>query len=251
MKKRKIKIYILIILIVIAIVILNRSYAYIYDYIGQNDLKNPNSANSYQIKADGYSTSSLKMVAIGDSLSAGVGCTDYHYSFTYQLGQKIAQEKHQTVEFYNYASPGARSQDLINSQIFNAVNDNPDIISVFVGVNDIHGIIPARKFKSNLDDIISYLQNNTKSQIILLNIPYIGSNELIWWPFDWYFGLRTMQYNQIIKGICQKHNIKCVDLYKINKNIKKINNFYSEDKFHPSCAGYLNWSNDIYDSINK
>lgn len=231
--------YFLVLLLFFGVFIyLNRTYSHIYSTIGNSNLQSPYKRR--QIQLDSSHKKTVKYVAIGDSLSAGVGSQDYKQTFTYYIAQTLA--KTSNVTFVDLAVPGATTQNLINNQLDNTVKQNPDFVTVLIGVNDIHNFVPPNQFAKNYQTIIQTLLNKTHAQVVVINIPYLGSNKLIYPPFSFLFDLATRYYDGIIKNLSKNPRVQLVDLYDGEKILFENNNMlYSSDQFHPSEKGYKLW----------
>lgn len=242
------KIFLPFLVVILAAIYLNAIYAYIYHEIGSKKLINPTN----QITTNIYSQpqkNTFTYVALGDSLSAGVGSKDTYYSLPFQIAQKLSEK--QNVRLVNLSVPGARSSDLLKSQIAPTIKEKPNLITIFIGINDIHGFVPREVYQKNLMNIITNLKNQTSSRIVIINIPYLGQKNLIKFPYNYLYQFRTYQFNEVIHEIAQKENIQVLDLYTPTKLKSESDpNFYSIDKFHPSEYGYLYWSKTINDNLN-
>lgn len=217
---------------------LNRSYAYFYNYIGQNHLSPPHHEINTTIN-QGFKNKLITYVALGDSLTEGVGASDYKYALPYLIAQKLSSENN--VELINLAHAGDTSLDILVNQLPKALSLKPDLITILIGVNDIHNQKSLSEFESNYIQIVERLKkDNTK--IYLLAIPYLGSNKITYFPYNIILNFRTKQFNNIIKRISENARVEYIDLYSTNKST----NFYSSDQFHPSDQGY----EDLVKSIN-
>ena len=135
-------------------------------------------------------------------MTAGVGVLKYEESYPYQLAQKIAAGKDNII-LRDRAYPGARTQHLLGNLLNAAVNDQPDIVTVLIGVNDVHGNVSKKKFTQNYSEILNRLKTETKARILVINIPYIGTDSLLFPPYNSYFKYQTIEYNKIIKKLAQ------------------------------------------------
>lgn len=176
----------------------------------------------------------LEYVALGDSLTAGVGSNNYQQTYPFLVAEHLAGDRPLTL--VNLAIPGAKTADVLKREVPQAIQQKPDYISLMVGVNDIHDLRTSKDFTANYNAIITALKKGTSAKIILINIPYLGSDMLIWPPYNFLFDLRTRQFNSIIKGIALEDNLQYVDIYNLAP-IKQ--DLYSSDGFHPSEQGYL------------
>lgn len=225
---------------------LNRSYASIYRNIREKHLVNPNDLGEYRLAAATGTAQTIKYVALGDSLTAGVGATSSKDSFPYKVGAALARSG-KNIELVNRGVPGAKTQDVIDSQLQEALSDTPDIVTVLIGVNDIQGFVSSETFKRNEETIIDTLTSKTRAKIIIINIPYLGTDDLIAWPFRWLYRRRTAEFNIILADIAKNKGLTLIDLNEATKGQSARNSrYYSTDQFHPSAEGYKEWSEIIY-----
>lgn len=243
--------YLIIILILIALgIYLNRAYAHIYNTLDQAHLLAPDKLGTYVV-GDDKSSTSLTYIALGDSLTAGVGTTKYQDSYPYLLAQKLAS-KQTEVTLINLALPGFKTKNIINNSLETTITDNPDIITLLIGVNDLHGNISKKDFQKNYQQILAKLTTKTTAKIYLINLPEIGSNQLFWPPYNYYFRWQTKNFNQVIKQLAIQYNLTYIDLDTPTAQILKNNGpVYSMDSFHPRALGYESWAQIIYANFNQ
>lgn len=238
-------------LVIISILYFNRSYGYIYNHIDKIALQNPDRNHSHLVFNNELASSSLTYVALGDSLTAGVGADVYEESYPYLLAEYFAGNDYQ-VTIKSRAIPGAKTNDLLNGLVPPAIRDNPDIITLLIGVNDIHGQISLEDFRNNYEKILERISKETKAKIYIINIPYIGANNLLLPPYNYLFDRRTKQYNKVISELVLKYNLEYIDLYTQTEDLFKENgSHYATDFFHPSAQGYKIWADLIYDSTSQ
>lgn len=190
-------------------------------------------------------------VSLGDSLTSGVGATKYEESYPYLLATKMSAAG-ESINFKNFSVSGYKTQDLIDVLLTPAIEAQPDVVTLLIGVNDIHNHIGKNQFKNNYKFILDRLTKETGAKIYLINIPYIGSNTAIVPPLDYYFETETNSYNEIIKELATEYNLKYIDLNSPTKVLFKTDGtHYASDSFHPSAYGYKLWANIIYDRLNQ
>lgn len=177
----------------------------------------------------------MKYTALGDSLTAGVGSADYRKTFPYLLAKQLSSKS--PVALINLAFPGADAHDVLTSQLPKAISDQPEFISLLIGVNDIHNLRSKTDFERDYRQIVDGIIQKTTAKLVLINIPYLGQDALVWPPYNFLFDLRTRQFNSIIAGVAQEKKIRYIDVY----HLVSFNSpdLYSSDEFHPSEKGYL------------
>lgn len=250
--------FIIIIFLVLAAIYLNLAYARIYHKLGAAGLKGVKQSVVYTFNSQNDqnnqtpSSSLLKYLALGDSLTFGAGVTEYQDTYPYLVASQIAKKNSdKTLTLYNYSWPGDRTDDLIVKFLDKGVDEKPNIVTIMIGVNDIHGQISSSEFKKNYANILFRLTRDTKAKVYLVSIPYIGDENLLFPPYNYYFDYKTKQFNEIIKDLATEYNVNYIDVYSPTVNLfKKSGNHYSPDQFHPSAIGYALWGKIIYDSIN-
>lgn len=232
----------LLILVIIFLIVgyLYFAYARIYNYIGEKKLSNPITPKTYLL-GNTKSKVIIKYVALGDSLTAGVGSSNDNNTFPFIIAQKLVRNNNEVL-LINLGEPGATTVEVISRQLSQAIKENPDYITLLIGINDMHNFQSLSRFQINFQFIVSELKERTHAKITVINIPYLGSDMLIYPPYNFIFELRTKQFNEIINKISLEKNVKYVDLYsQTNQLFKKNNRLYSSDQFHPSSEGYKLW----------
>jgi lysophospholipase L1-like esterase len=225
------------------------SHASIYWKLGKLPLPSSLTEESYLI-GSAAASSSITYVALGDSLTAGVGVDAYTSSYPYLLAKDIAKGG-AAVTLDPYAVPGVRSQYVIDNFLEKAIARDPDIVTLFIGINDIHGNVPASVFRKHYATILEALSQKTDAKIYAINLPYIGTSGLINAPMRYYFAWRIATYNEIIKELAAEYGATYVDLYAAQLPHELDPSYYAADAFHPNALGYTVWSQRIYESLHQ
>lgn len=230
---------------------LNRAYSHRFDFIADHLQLEPMDKNYFSIGSDDNNNQTLRYAALGDSLTAGVGADENQFTFPFILANYLADQTKSKIEVINIAQGGATSQNVLDNQITPTLDFNPDLITILIGINDMHDHVKIDDFKQNLSKIIDKLRQ-TKAEIIVINIPYLGSTQSTWPPFKSYFDWQTKRFNNAINEVASSKNIKLLDLYSENETYtSELNDFYSPDYFHPSSSGYIKWAKYIYDNLGN
>ncbi|MBI2337651.1 SGNH/GDSL hydrolase family protein [Candidatus Daviesbacteria bacterium] len=213
------------------------TYAYFYDFLGQKKLVPPPHETKILVGTN-PNNPSIKYAALGDSLTAGVGVDNYHDSYPYLVAQKLSSG--QNVQLLNFSQSGATLKDVLTYQLPQTLSAEPDLITLLIGVNDIHNFKSSTEFEKNYTRIVKDLKK-TNAKIYLLSIPYLGSSQITYFPYNLIWDFKTQQFNTVIKKISSDTNTAYIDLYYLTKPA----GFYSADQFHPSDKGYKLWSDTI------
>ncbi|KKS31439.1 hypothetical protein A2380_03575 [candidate division WWE3 bacterium RIFOXYB1_FULL_43_24] len=229
----------------IIILYLYLAYAGFYNTMKEINLQSPYSEN-LMVFGSSDTSGSVKYVALGDSLSAGVGSDNIKETIVYQFAFNLFK-KYGKVSALNLALPGGTTEDVIKDQLPIAISENPAYVTLLIGINDIHNKFTDGQYTENYSHILNELLTKTDAKIIVINLPYLGSPKAVRFPYNWMLNSRTKEFNSKIYGLISEidHNdrIRQVDLYgKTYKTFNKDPKNYSSDLFHPSGQGYLLWS---------
>jgi len=243
------KIFIIIVILVIAIgLYLYLANAYTYYCFNQVGLTAPNNQGNYEFNSQSMSQN-LIYVALGDSLTSGMGLAKYEESFPYLLAKDYGGDKVK-ITLKNFSYPGYRTDDLIKDLLTPAIESKPQIITLLIGVNDIHGFYGQEKFNKNYQVILERLTKETKAKIYLISIPDIGASVFML-PFNYYFSQQTAEFNNIIKQLAEIYGVKYIDISGPTEILEKTAGFYAADKFHPSALGQASWEKIIFSEIKS
>ncbi len=228
---------------------LNRSYAFFFDYIGSHFAGNPNYVKVTDL-GDKKNAKTLKILTIGDSLLAGTCATDKSRVLANLIAQSFISNDLK-VNLVNLAVPGAGVKDVLEDQVPEAITHKPDFIILMIGVNDVHDLVRADYFRKYYDEILEKLVL-TKAEITLINIPYLGSDLVLFPPWNINIDLETRNFNFIIGELAREKGLKVVNIYdKFSSEFKKSSKLYCSDQFHPSDEGYKVWSEYINANITR
>lgn len=244
MKKRIIAIVCLLAFILFAY--LNRSYAHIYKTIDDSALQSPVRESVYDFGNQPQEPNVY--VAIGDSLTSGVGVESFEQSYPYQVAELLSENDNQ-VELKTFAVQGARSLDAL-VVLDEIIKTSPDIITILLGTNDIHGNIFRKTFRENYAHILNRLTEETDATVYVISVPFTGTADLLLPPYGHYFDWQTRRFNETLKELSREYSVEYIDLYTATRSESSKEGYYSLDLFHPSEKGYTLWSNIVYDHIN-
>jgi lysophospholipase L1-like esterase len=194
----------------------------------------------------------LEYVALGDSLSVGVGTPLFTKGFV-ELYERCAEEDlNKRVDVDKFARVGATTEEvlrLLDSSCVQRAIKQADIITITAGGNDL--IRAAKNYLQNQD--IEVLASSLKTSIINLTAIIQKLDELILecegsfivrltnlynpFPESELVDRWVKKYNQHLEKLAKKQNVKIADLYSTFKGQEK--ELLSRDDVHPNYNGYI------------
>jgi acyl-CoA thioesterase-1 len=164
----------------------------------------------------------LTIVAFGDSLTAGYG-VDLSESYPYILESRLTKEKI-SAKVINMGVSGETTQGGRDRVAF-VLEQEPDIILLGLGANDMLRSLPPSLVKTNLDFIIKSLTDANK-KVVLLGMKSSVTNGS---------GYRQ-EFDTIYKDLAEKYGLTLVPFFLEGVVLRSSLN--TSDGIHPNKAGY-------------
>lgn len=188
-------------------------------------------------------------VALGDSTGYGVGAREGGY--VKRLFDRI-NERRPTSTLLNLCVSGATTDDVVRGQLDRAVELNPDLVTVGIGINDIGHGLTLEQFSKNYEKILSTLKEKTHAQIVVTNLPDVSSAPRIPDSMRSTYQRQIDQFCQRLVEIAERYGVTIFDIYTITKNeLPSHPEYFSNDGFHPSDEGYELWATQMWPTVAK
>ena len=192
-------------------------------------------------------TGPIVYVALGDSTGAGVGAREGGY--VKRLFNRIVEQRPGST-LQNLCVSGATTADVVRGQLQRAVELNPDLVTVGIGINDIGHGLTIDQFAENYERILSTLKEKTHAQIIVTNIPDVSSAPRIPSVMRSEYQRQIEQYCRRLGEIANRHGVMIFDVYTITREeLPSHPEYFSADGFHPSDEGYELWATQMWPTV--
>jgi lysophospholipase L1-like esterase len=188
--------------------------------------------------------------ALGDSTGVGVGAKQGG-GYVARLFERIKREQPQA-RLTNLCVSGATTDDVLRGQLKAAISSHPTLVTLGIGINDIGHGLSADTFARNYEEIIKRLKEETSARIVVTNIPDISFAPVV----PAYARDETRQrvtiFNEKVHAIAERYGLLVVDIYTETHNVIPGHpEFFSEDGFHPSDAGYEYWAKTMWPTVKS
>ncbi len=169
-------------------------------------------------------TESYKIIAFGDSLTAGYGLPLFE-SYPYQL-EEILKSKDFNVEVINAGVSGETTKG--NNERAKFIKDqNADMIIWGIGGNDALRALPVQDMKSNMESTLNILQSGTKKPKVLMLKMQSPLNA----------GLKyKKEFDAVYEELADKYNLPLIPF--LVSDVFLNNKLMLEDNIHPNKEGY-------------
>ncbi|MBC1990096.1 SGNH/GDSL hydrolase family protein [Listeria seeligeri] len=216
----------------------------------------------------------VKLVAMGDSLTEGVGDEDKHGGYVGIIPDKLEEESNvPSVKTSNYGVSGNKitqlEKRLKTNKTFQQDVKNANVITITIGGNDVMAILQSRlldvdvadftkankNFQQELENLLTDIRSYNKNAAVFL----MG----IYNPYTTYFS-DIKEFDEVIanwnkaseKTVQKYDNVYFVPIAKVLENRDKSNKdkpnpLLSDDYFHPNHQGYEKISAELDKAIVK
>lgn len=179
----------------------------------------------------------IKYVAIGASDTVGVGASDpANGSWPALLAARLPAG---SPPYTNLGVSGSLALQAVSQQLPGALAQQPNLVSVWLAVNDLNATIEPASFADSLGQIVDGLVQKTSATIFVGNVPDLRAVP-VYAGVDKARLLAGIQaYNDAIAVIAAKNpgRVKLVDLFTGSAALVSTGTV-SQDGFHPSDQGY-------------
>jgi acyl-CoA thioesterase-1 len=183
----------------------------------------------------------LTYVAIGASDSAGVGANvPDQESWPAVLVRKLPVGS----RLVNLGVSGSLLHQAIDQQLPVALDSDPDLVTVWLAVNDYAARVPLERYAADLDTLLGQLRAKSGAAVLVGNVPDLSAL-----PSASRFDLRDVdRWNVAIGEAAQRHGVTLVDLRATWREVTEHPEYISSDGFHPSTIGYQKLADLFYTS---
>lgn len=207
----------------IALLIVLISFFVYRNYFNKNKI---NTENIPEQITDNSSKKEYKIVAFGDSLTAGYGgeLRDSYPAILEEILNKQLTDKNINIKIINMGVSGETTSGGLERVDF-VISQNPNLILLGLGANDMLRATNPSLTKNNLDKIIKSFKDKN-IPIILLGMESQVSNS-----FDY-----KRDFDSIYPDLAKKYDTLLVPFFL--KGVVTVSSLNISDGIHPNRAGY-------------
>jgi acyl-CoA thioesterase I len=185
-------------------------------------------------------------VAIGASDAVGVGARSPETDgWVPRFGARLGAN----VRVVNLGISGSTLSQALNEQLGPAIDAQPDVVTVWLAVNDLNARVPLERYAADLDMLLGKLEP-THARVLVGNVPDLASLAAYRGLDPAPLAAQVDAWNQVIADTASRHGATLVDLYAHWQDVAEHPEYLSADGFHPSSDGYQALANVFADAID-
>jgi lysophospholipase L1-like esterase len=173
-------------------------------------------------------------VALGASDAVGIGAPDpAHDGWVPLFGASLGAG----TRVVNLGVSGSTLHQALAEQLGPAVDAHPDVVTIWLAVNDLNARVPLESYARDLDRLLVALEP-THARILVANVPNLTAlASYAGIPAD-ELNAEVDRWNVVIADISARHGAELVDLHARWQEVANHPEYLSSDGFHPSPEGY-------------
>lgn len=198
---------------------------------------------------------SFTYAAVGASETVGVGATRPEHDAWPQVLRRAVLDADTT--FVNVGVSGSTVRQALEQQLPRAVAAGPDLVTVWLNVNDIVRSVPVAAYERDLAALVSGLRRDGETEVLLANTPPLEDLPVVRaclpnpppgrrcllpvsLPGPEPVIAFVQQFNDAIARVADAHGAVLVDLHAVAvaERERRLEHYFSGDGFHPSTEGH-------------
>ena len=186
--------------------------------------------------------SPLHLLALGDSIIAGVGTGTISKSMPVQFALSLAKRQKCSVHWRVDGSNGADISHLLKRVSRFDDQQKADVVLISIGVNDVTGLSSTRHWQTGLETLVKELRYKwPDARVIFAGLPPMSKFPLPPQPLRFSLGLRAQRLDEITVDIVKNQP----NMQHVATRIDPAHHDFCEDGFHPSAAACSFWAEEL------
>lgn len=175
-------------------------------------------------------------VAIGDSVTFGTCATN---AATDSWPVVLSQHMPRGTQVINLGIPGWTAHDALQSELPEAVDAQPNLATVWLGINDLkNGDVTLDSYQHDLDTILTQLSTQTHARIAVVNIPDLTLLPRFYSSDQKALIAQVQAWNAVIAQEVTTHHLLLLDIYAHSSEVLGHPEYLCNDGLHPTTLGY-------------
>ena len=188
----------------------------------------------------------LTYVAVGASDAVGVGARNPETDgWVPRFGARLGEN----VRVINLGVSGSTLAQALDEQLGPAVDAHPDVVTVWLAVNDLNARVSLDAYARDLDRLLAGL-SRTHARILVGNVPDVSRLAPAAGRDPVALNEQVGRWNDVIATTSARYGATVVDLYARWQEVAEHPEYLAADGFHPSTEGYARLADVFAEALN-
>lgn len=181
----------------------------------------------------------MRIVTLGDSLALGTGASAPRNGFVFRAFLRVLEGRPGS-RIDSYAIGGATAADVLRLQAPRLARVRADAVVVCVGGNDVVRRVGTDQFAETYARLLARVRAlQPHAAIVCCGVPDVGLSPLFTGADHDAVTRLSRDDDAAIRDAAKRAGARFADLFAITVRARReANRFLSDDRFHPSDAGY-------------
>ena len=186
----------------------------------------------------------LRLLAIGDSIIAGVGAATVDEALVGRVTRELARRLRREIHWAAVGRIGATAATVRKRLMPRLPDAAFDVVIVSVGVNDVTGLHRTRHWRAGLGALLDALRaHSPEALVVVAGLPPLHGFPLLPQPLRFLFGMRARTFDAVAEQeVTRRHGC----LY-VPTRFEPRPERFAADGYHPSPASYQQWGETLAD----
>ncbi|MEM7433052.1 MAG: SGNH/GDSL hydrolase family protein [Pseudomonadota bacterium] len=188
----------------------------------------------------------VRLLAIGDSIIAGVGASELSKALVGQTARALSQQIDGQVAWQALGTSGFDCRKVLDNLVPQLPDDAFDYVIVSVGVNDITGLTLLPTWRRNLSTLVEALREHSPNAVIAVaGMPPMHGFPLLPQPLRAVFGSRARAFDDATREIVSPRERMLYIPLHFDPDPSK----FSPDGYHPSEESYIEYGAEVAERL--
>ena len=186
------------------------------------------------------------LLALGDSIIAGVGASDLSRALVGQTAMHLALQEQTQVDWQAFGHIGFSTKTFLEHYEGGLPEADPDFVIISLGVNDVTSLTTGSRWTMRLNRTLSLCRHRySRATIALAGIPPFAIFPLLPEPLRTVMGKRGESFDRLAKELVRKFQ-RTIHV-PIARELDAAS--FSADGFHPSEEGYVEFGRGVAEAL--
>lgn len=150
----------------------------------------------------------------------------------------------------NLGIGGLSTRQAVDQVLPVAVDANPTVITVWLGVNDLANNVPLTSYRADLDALLGGLRGGTRARVFVANLPDLTLLPAFRERDPAVLRAEVMRWNDEIAAAVAANDAVLVDLFTGWAELRERRELIARDGLHPSTAGHRRLAEIFWQTIS-
>jgi len=188
----------------------------------------------------------LSLLAVGDSIIAGVGASELSKALVGQTAHGLANTLGRQVDWRAHGYSGANSTKLLETHMPLLSDLGADVVITSIGINDVTSMTTLPRWRKNLSTLFrQLLAHNDDAVIAFAGLPPLHGFPLLPQPLRAVLGLRARDFDLAAIEVIEKHP----QVVHVPVDFETTPDQFAADGYHPNEASYVTFGEGVTEKI--